>query len=1024
MKFSLDTLLKNAQEKHSRIVFNDDALSQSDPNQKAFLVVSEYLHSISLFSLVSFIERNVYSKEIADLAISFLYEPSIVNLTNFQTQLFTRYRILFGQVFPFKFQAKDLLSLYLKKYLQILEEFKNLANAERETLNTPEAEKILFEALTFFGNNFNVSVAMLKPSNNVPEGPEFVSISNGIPLHHKLKSLSHQIEEGMYFIPESGQPLKLNPFLFSENGEYFILRMLTKEGAFCRSLNGKGFRLFLSPQLLLDYGEILFKLGAYEQALVFYRSQGSSNREILVVASALAHCVNSLDLLRQGEPLLAAAELELALAIKPELPVLYHDLSSAYQKGNNLQQAASVINKLLEKFPISDEGYIALGDIYASKGDWARANRAYEKSLSINPFHPSIAKRKSLIKDKLEAKTQDSQKAESSIEDFLENFSDKIKEKQRETLFGREEELKNIIEILSCKDKKNALIVGEAGIGKTLLIEEFISRVNSEEVPSQLKGKKCWLLNAGNLIAGARFRGQFEERVLEVIKKVKEKGDILVVENIHQLVGASGSKGGSLDSSSLIKPYLSKGEVTIIGTTDSESFSTIKDKDPSFLKFFHPIMLEELPFEIIQQIIIDRKTQYENFHNVTIPPGVFENVIELVKMSISDRGLPESILDLMDRSCAAAFISFSLNNSPPVVTRELVLQTLSEMSGISYERLSRLTPQRLLNLEALLAESVIGQEEAISKVSRVVRASKLGFDIYPYRPDGVLLFVGPTGVGKTELAKTLAKVLFGDEEKLIRIDMSEYMERISTSRLIGTSPGYVGYYDPNQLTDKIRKNPYSVMLFDEIEKADPQVLNLFLQIFDAGRLTDGRGRTVRFNHTTVIMTSNLGTDIFVKGKVGYKFSDTFEDDKSHVLREVRKYFTPEFLNRIDEIVVFKPLSEDDVKKIVDLELEDLRKRLKAEGKELILTEKAKSYLAKEGYSYEYGARNLSRVLRREVGEIIAEKALEPQWEEKEIILLDCKEDSLFFSLMERNDPAVQDALVALSLDEEESIRTE
>lgn len=1024
MKFSLDTLLKSALEKHGRLVFNDEALNENNHYQKAFLVISEYLHSISLFSLVSFLERNVYSKEIATLATSFLYEPSIVNLTNFQTQLFSRYRVLFGQVFPFKFQAKDLLGLYLKKYLQILDEFKNLANSDKEALNTQEAEKVLFEALSFLGNNFNCSVAMLKPSNNVPEGPYFISISSGGQLPQKLKSVSHQIAEGLYLIPENGQPMRLTPFLTNEDGEFFILRMLTREGAFYRSLSGNGFRLFLSPYILLHFGEILFSLGAYEQALGFYRSQSSSNREILVVASAINHCINSSELLMKGEPLMAAAELELALAIKPELPVLYHDLSYAYQMGNNLQQAASVINRLLEKFPVSDEGYITLGDIYALKGDWARAYRAYEKSLSINPFHPSVAKRKNQLKEKLEAKPTESQKQESSVEDFLENLSEKIKEKPKVTLFGREEELKNIIEILSCKDKKNVLIVGEAGVGKSHLIEEFVNKLNVNEVPSQLKGRKCYLLNAGNLIAGARFRGQFEERVLEVIKKVKEKGDLLVVENIQQLVGTTASKGSSLDSSSLIKPYLSKGEVMMIGTTDPESFSAIKEKDPSFLKYFHPVILEESPPEVIQQIIIDRKAEYENFHNVSIPVGIFENVIEIVKMSMTDRALPESILDLMDRTCAASFISFALNGTPPVVTRELTLQTLSEMSGISYERLSRLTPQRLLNLESLLSDSVIGQEEAISKVSRVVRACKLGYDIYAYRPDGVLLFVGPTGVGKTELAKTLARVLFGDEEKLIRIDMSEYMERISTSRLIGTSPGYVGYYDPNQLTDKIRKNPYSVMLFDEIEKADPQVLNLFLQIFDAGRLTDGRGRTVRFNHTTVIMTSNLGTDIFVKGKMGFKTSDTYEDEKNHVLREVKKYFTPEFLNRIDEIVVFRPLSEEDVKKIIDLELEDLQKRLKAEGKKLILSDRAKSHIAKEGYSYEYGARNLSRVLRREVSEVIAEKALSPLWEEKDIILIDANEDSLTFSFVDSSETTVQDAQERILLNEKETLRTE
>lgn len=1022
MKFSIEALLKNANEKHGKIVFNDEAISQTDPNQKAFLVICEYIHFISLCSFASYLERNVYSKEIAGLSTSFLYEPSIINMTKFQTQLFTRYRPLFGQIFPFKFQAKDLLTLYLKKYLQILDEFCNLANSDKDKINTPEAEKVLFEALTFFLNNLNSSVAMLKPSNNIPEGPDFISISNEHLIPQKLKALSNQIQEGIYLIPESGQPLKLNPFFFSENGDFFVLRMLTKEGAFCRSLKENGFRLFLSPQILLHFAEILFAVGAYEQALCFYRSQGSSNREILVVASALSHCVNSVELLKQGEPLLAAAELELALAIKPELPVLYHELSSAYHKGNNLQQAASVINKLLERFPISDEGYIALGDIYASKGDWARANRAYDKCISINPFHPSVTKRKNFIKEKFDAKTSESVKTEVSIEDFLENLSDKVKEKQRETLFGRDEELKNIIEILSCKDKKNALIVGEAGIGKTALVEEFVSKVNSKEVPSQIKGKKCYLLNAGNLIAGARFRGQFEERVLDLIKNIKDKGAILVVENIHQLVGASCSKGSSLDSASLIKPYLSKGEITIIGTMDPESYSLIKEKDPSFLKFFHPIMMEELPNETIKQIINDRKKQYENFHNVTIPSSLFENVIELVKMSITDRSLPESILDLMDRTCAAAFVAFSLNNSPPVVTRELILQTLSEMSGISYERLSRLTPQRLKNLESLLSENVIGQEEAISKVARVVRACKLGFDIYPCRPDGVLLFVGPTGVGKTELAKTLAKILFGDEEKLIRIDMSEYMERISTSRLIGTSPGYVGYYDPNQLTDKIRKNPYSVMLFDEIEKADPQVLNLFLQIFDAGRLTDGRGRTVRFNHTTVIMTSNLGTDIFIKGKMGFNNSDSYQDEKSHILREIRKYFTPEFLNRIDEIVVFKPLYEEDVKKIIDLELKDLKERLKAEGKKLIFTDYAKTYIAKAGYSYEFGARNLARVLRREVSEVIAEKALELDWKDKDTILIDCINNSLSFSLIERTQSVIQDIQSEISFNEKETKR--
>lgn len=1022
MQSALDSLLKTLFDRHGRTIFAPETDDEADLFNRCFDVLSESFHLIALEGLAAYLERRVYAKELAQSSTLFLQDPSIANITKFQSVLFTRYRPLFGQVFPIRFPGKDLIPLYLKKYLSILDEFNQLSQQDRDKRNGPDTEKILFEALTFLVNNWTPVVAHLKPSQNVPDGPEVIPLSKAAPPASRIKTVSHQVKEGLYFIPEVGQPVCLFPFLHNENSHSFVLRMLTKEGAFYRGLDEKGYRLFLSPNLLVEFGEILFRQGAYEDALSFYRLGGSQNREVLIFASALTHCINSVQMNREGEYLKAAAELELALAVRPDLPVLYHELARAYEAANDLQQAAAVINRLLERFPISDEGYVTLGDIFAAKGDWARANRAYEKSLSINPYHPGLISKRNLLKGKVEARPPAAEKPEAPSDDLLENLNSVLALKQREPLLGRSEELNILMEILTCRDKKNAVIVGDAGIGKTSLIRELVHRALSGDVPAALRGRKFYLLNAGSLIAGARFRGQFEERVLDVARKIKDQGDILVVENIHQLVSSGSSRGSALDSSSLIKPFLSKGALTVIGTTDPESYSNIREKDAAFLKFFHTLNLEELPLETVKEITASRKKLYEDFHNVTIPDGLFEGCLELVKMSMTDRMLPESVLDLMDRTCASAALSASIGRTPAAVTEPALLETLSEMSGISYERLSRLTPERLASLEENLAQSVIGQEEAIQKAARVVRACKLGYDLHPYRPDGVLLFVGPTGVGKTELAKTLAKVLFGDEDKLIRIDMSEYMEKISTSRLIGTSPGYVGYYDPNQLTDKIRKNPYSVMLFDEIEKADPQVLNLFLQIFDAGRLTDGRGRTVRFNHATVIMTSNLGTEVFTRSKVGFQPRGAMATEKAQIMKEIRQFFTPEFLNRIDEIVVFNPLSREDVLRIIDIEMEELVRKLENEGKELRLSAEAREFLARAGYSYEYGARNLARVIRREIAEPMALKALDPLWHEKQVVFFDSAGGSLSISLLDGEES--ESELCRDGADEEQSDKGE
>ncbi len=485
-----------------------------------------------------------------------------------------------------------------------------------------------------------------------------------------------------------------------------------------------------------------------------------------------------------------------------------------------------------------------------------------------------------------------------------------------------------------------------------------------------------------------------------MVRKVREKGHVLLVENLHQLVSTGSSRGASLDSASLLKPALLAGDIQVIGTTDEESFSNILEKDPYFLKHFHLLRLEELGMDQVKQVVQSRIPVYEDFHGVAFPEGLVENSLEMVRLSITGRALPESVLDLMDRAAArVALEAANRRRKDRTVERHDLLRTLSEMSGVAYERLQLLDRRHLAAMERLLGEQVVGQEEAVASVSRLLRTAKLGLDLNPHRPDGVFLFVGPTGVGKTELARSMARLLFGDEEKLIRIDMSEYMERISTSRLIGTAPGYVGYYDQNQLTDQVRKNPYCVVLFDEVEKADPQVLNLFLQIFDAGRLTDGRGRTVHFHHATIIMTSNVGTHLFSRAKVGYAEGVERLVDEEAILKEVRGHFTPEFLNRVDEVVVFKSLTRETLARIVELQLADLRQRLQNQGKRLVLEPAARDLLAREGYSFEYGARNLGRTIRRFISEPMAELALLPGWESAEGIRARCSEGRISLDLL-------------------------
>jgi ATP-dependent Clp protease ATP-binding subunit ClpC len=967
--------------------------------EQAYQFLAEAFHMVSAAGMAGVAQKNNYVRELAQLSVSVLHDPSMENHAKFQAQLFTRYRDVFAQVFPVHGASRDLIPLYLRKYQQILDDMAQIASSQASGRKGPEVERALTEALTFFLNNWTGTLTIVKPSTQAAEGPDLEVLPGGGPSVTRLKSLSHQIREGLYLVHETVPPLPLHPFFYMEGNKAYLFRMLTSEGAFYRALGSGGYSLMFATQLIMDLAEWLLRLGAYGKAIGLYRLAGGKNREAGLFASVLTHCLNAQDYSSRGDAARAVGEWELALTVKPEYPVLYHEMANDCLAANRPQQAISVLNRLLERFPISDEAYVALGDVYAAKADWGRAQRAYEKAMILNPHHPAASDKRQAARVKLEARgaAEGAEKGIAPQEELLSSLTNHVAGRPRVVLAGRDEEVAEVIEILSCRDKKNALLVGDAGVGKTAIIEEVALRLHEGMAPEPLKGKRVQAVNMPALIAGARFRGQFEERVLDLVRRLREKGELAVIENIHQLVHTGGSRGASLDSAALLTPPLSRGEIQVIGTTDDEAFSSLLEKEPSFLKHFHVIRIEELPFEEVKRVIRLRRPSYEAFHAVSIPSELFENSLDLIRTSINTRCLPESALDLMDRTAARVAMRQPVDGTNEV-SREDMLLTLAEMSGVSFERLALLSHDRLAGMEGMLKEKIVGQDQAVSAVSRVVRSAKLGMDLDANRPDGVFLFVGPTGVGKTELARRLAEVLFGDEQKLIRIDMSEYMERISTSRLIGTAPGYVGYYDQNQLADQVRRNPYCVILFDEVEKADPQVMNLFLQIFDAGRLTDGKGRTVRFHHATIVMTSNVGTELFSKGKMGYREDGGSGVMDEAVMRQVRANFTPEFLNRIDEIIVFRNLGPDTMASIVDLQLQDLKDRLARQGKSLLLTGEARTLLAKLGYCAEYGARNIGRTLRRYVSEPLAALALRADWQNASKIKVEAIEGKIKVSL--------------------------
>ena len=644
-------------------------------------------------------------------------------------------------------------------------------------------------------------------------------------------------------------------------------------------------------------------------------------------------------------------------------------------------------------------------------------------------------------------------------------------------VIDRENEIKRVIQILSRRTKNNPVLVGPAGVGKTAIVEGVAQRIANGEVPDELKGKRIVALDMAALVAGTKYRGEFEERLKQVLDAVKNEGNIILfLDELHTVVGA-GAAEGSMDAANMMKPALARGEFRVIGATTVDEFRKYIEKDPALERRFAPVWVDEPSIESAIKMLKGLKPKLEEHHKVKITDDAIEAAVKLSKKYIQGRYLPDKAIDVLDEACArkkieATYMSPELadlkeklhqlraeldeavkneefdkaarlkkeikdieakikeleekqekmkeeGESIPVVTAEDIAEVISEMTGIPASKLQEEEIQKLLRMEEELHKRVIGQERAIKAISEAIRRARAGLQP-PNRPLGSFLFLGPTGVGKTELAKTLAEYLFGDETAIIRLDMSEYMEKHAVSKLIGAPPGYVGYEEGGQLTEAVRRKPYSVILLDEIEKAHPDVFNILLQILDDGRLTDAKGRTVDFSNTVIIMTSNVASE-YLMHLSKEELEKRYDEIKEQIMNELKKRFRPEFLNRIDEIIIFHPLSEEEIKKIVDLLIAKLNKRLEERGIKIVLTEEAKSALAKRGYVPEFGARPLRRTIQRDIETPLSVKILEGTVKEGDTVKIDYdKEKGEFTFEVEKEIPPKQAEIkTAESVEEKE-----
>ncbi len=637
------------------------------------------------------------------------------------------------------------------------------------------------------------------------------------------------------------------------------------------------------------------------------------------------------------------------------------------------------------------------------------------------------------------------------LDQFGRNLTQAARDRKLDPVIGRQREIERVMQILSRRTKNNPVLIGEPGVGKTAIVEGLAQRIVANEVPETLTAKQLYTLDLGSLVAGSRYRGDFEERLKKVLKEIRTRGDIILfIDEIHTLVGA-GAAEGAIDAASILKPMLARGELQTVGATTLEEYRKYLEKDSALERRFQPVQVDEPTVADTIQILKGLKDRYELHHKVRFTEQALVNAANLADRYIADRFLPDKAIDLIDeagsrmriqrraaspeiaeidekvaelrvdkaesvqaqqyeraaqlrdqersliaeRSAKESELREAGEEVDWVIDEEEIAEVLAQWTGIPVHRLTEEETARLVHMEEELHKRIVGQTDAIGAVSRAIRRTRAGLKD-PKRPAGSFIFLGPSGVGKTETAKTLAEFLFGNEDALIQLDMSEYMDKHTVSRLVGSPPGYVGYDEGGQLTEAVRRKPFSIVLFDEVEKAHPDVFNTLLQILEDGRLTDAQGRTVDFKNTVIIMTSNLGTRDLRKRSIGFSSDSdevTYEKMRTKVNEELKKHFRPEFLNRIDEVIVYHELTLDEVKEIVDLMLVRVIDQLSSQGLDLVLSDSSKSFLAESGYDPELGARPLRRSIQRRLEDALSEKVLMGEFEAGSTIVVDFDEEN-------------------------------
>ncbi len=772
-----------------------------------------------------------------------------------------------------------------------------------------------------------------------------------------------------------------------------------------------------------------------------------------------------LGLVREGEGIAAKALAALGLGaekIQNEVETLIGRGQEAAQTIHYTPRAKKVIELSMDEARKLGHSYVGTEHILLGlirEGEGVAARVLTNLGVSLNKARQQVLQLLGSNESVGHQGNTSSAVSTPTLDSLARDLTVTAREGSLDPVIGRSKEIQRVIEVLSRRTKNNPVLIGEPGVGKTAIAEGLAQQIVNNEVPEILRDKRVMTLDMGTVVAGTKYRGEFEDRLKKVMDEIRQAGNIILfIDELHTLIGAGGAEG-AIDASNILKPSLARGELQCIGATTLDEYRKYIEKDAALERRFQPIQVNEPTIEESIQILFGLRDRYEAHHRVSITDEAIEAAVKMSDRYISDRFLPDKAIDLVDE--AGSKVRLRSFTTPPnlkelevqleevrkekdaavqsqefekaaslrdteqrlrqklddtkkswktkqgkensEVTVDDIATVVSNWTGVPVTRLAQTETEKLLKMEEILHKRVIGQEEAVKAVAKAVRRARAGLKD-PKRPVGSFIFLGPTGVGKTELARALAEAIFGDEDAMIRIDMSEFMEKHSTSRLVGSPPGYVGYEEGGQLTEKVRRKPYSVVLLDEIEKAHPDVFNILFQVLEDGRLTDSKGRTVDFRNTILIMTSNVGASALKRNKyVGFNVQDEgedYKDMKGKVLEELKKAFRPEFLNRIDEMIVFHSLEKKHLQEIVHLLSNQLIKRLGEQDIRIELTAAAIEKIAEEGYDPEYGARPIRRAIQKHIEDHLSEELLKGNLEKGKLVRIDVENDEFTVKLAE------------------------